>query len=215
MLLTCGRPVGCFSRMRALTAFLLILLLVLCVTAFARAEAGNRASTDRTTRLKSTDLDLCLNVTGDPARCAELEYDEAKPEGIAVLWDVYNGTLTLQSSVVSIYGKCTVEQTGCGIDTECINEKWLDLAYSTTQSEWELMCKGNSNRVLTQRRFMYSEDGGNYYFGKIGAWATTLSRKCTSTDHMTVRSMLRRLPSTSHVAPTAMTHLGIWRHNQT
>jgi hypothetical protein len=174
MLLTtrnaCARP-G-FPKIRALiTACLLLLCLLLALgaTSFAtRAVASHKASTDG---LKRTDLDRCLNVTGDPAFCAELEYDKEaknKPEGIAVLWDVYyNGTLTLQSSVVSVYGKCTVEQTGCGIDDEeCVNEMWQDLAYSTTQSEWELTCEeqGNSNRrVLTRKRRCRtsSEDGGN------------------------------------------------------
>jgi hypothetical protein len=125
----------------------------------------HKASTDGTTQLKRTDLNRCLNVTGDPAYCAELKYDKEanKPGGgIAVLWDVYyNGTLTLQSSVVSIYGKCTVEQTGCGIDDEeCVNEKWQDLAYSTTQSEWELTCEeqGDSKRVLLTQENAGADD---------------------------------------------------------
>ena len=166
MLLTtrnaCARP-G-FPRIRALiTACLLLLCLLLALgaTSFAtRAVASHKASTDG---LKRTDLDRCLNVTTDPAYCAELKYDKEanKPEGIAVLWDVYNGTVTLQRSVVSVYGKCTVEQTGCGIDDEeCVNEKWQDLAYSTTQSEWELTCEeqGNSKRVLLTQENAGADD---------------------------------------------------------
>jgi hypothetical protein len=168
---TTTRPAAAgFSRIRALTTaclLLLCLLLALGATSFARAVAAHKARTNGTTRLKSsTYLDRCLNVTGDPAFCTELEYDEEQadntPEGIAVLWDVYyNGTLTLQSSVVSVFGKCTVEQTGCGIDDEeCVNEKWQDLAYSTTQSEWELTCEeqGDSKRVLLTQENAGADD---------------------------------------------------------
>ena len=86
----------------------------------------------------------CYGLRRDMEFCKTLERDIDYSNGIQVEWLHYNGTLTMESSVKSVLGTCTIGEMGCGLDSACVNTRIMALSDSQSLREWDIYCSGSA-----------------------------------------------------------------------